>query len=99
MELVTSKIIYLFRLPKISVAYSVTAVKTIFAYFQKNCKTKKNVQISILSFVRTLIFNFLRSSATKPKPCCDQIIYIYIYIYIYIQISATITKGLLPNPQ
>ena len=35
MESVVSKIIYLFRLPKISVAYSATAVKTIFAIFLK----------------------------------------------------------------
>ena len=35
MELVISKIIYLFRLPKISVAYSATAVKTVFVVFLK----------------------------------------------------------------
>ena len=33
MESVISKIIYLFSLPKISVAYSATAVKTIFVVF------------------------------------------------------------------
>ena len=33
MESVISKIIYLFRLPKISVAYSATAVKTVFVVF------------------------------------------------------------------
>ena len=35
MESVVSKIIYLFRLPKISVAYSATAVKTVFVNFLK----------------------------------------------------------------
>ena len=35
MESVVSKIIYLFRLPKISVADSATAVKIIFANFMK----------------------------------------------------------------
>ena len=35
MELVISKIIYLFRLPKISVAYSTTVVKIVFANFLK----------------------------------------------------------------
>ena len=35
MESVISKIIYLFRLPKISVAYSATAVKTVFVVFLK----------------------------------------------------------------
>ena len=35
MELVVSKIIYLFRLPKISIAYSATTVKTVFANFLK----------------------------------------------------------------
>ena len=35
MELVISKIICLFRLPKILVAYSATVVKTIFAIFLK----------------------------------------------------------------
>ena len=40
MESVISKIIHLFRLPKISVAYSVTAVKAVFAFFLNFCKTK-----------------------------------------------------------
>ena len=35
MESVVSKIIYLFKLPKLSVAYSATAVKTVFANFLK----------------------------------------------------------------
>ena len=35
MESVISNIIYLFRLPNISVAYSVTAVKTVFVVFLK----------------------------------------------------------------
>ena len=35
MESVISKIIYLFRLPKISIAYSANAVKTVFANFLK----------------------------------------------------------------
>ena len=35
MESVISKIIYLFRLPKISMAYSATAVKTVFVVFLK----------------------------------------------------------------
>ena len=35
MGLVVSKIIYLFMLPKISVAFSATAVKTVFADFLK----------------------------------------------------------------
>ena len=43
MELVISKIIYLLRFPKISVAYSATVVKTIFVVLLNICKTKKNV--------------------------------------------------------
>ena len=35
MELVVSKIIYLFRLPKISVAYLAIVVKTVFVVFLK----------------------------------------------------------------
>ena len=35
MESMISKIIYLFRLPKISVAYSAIAVKTVFVVFLK----------------------------------------------------------------
>ena len=35
MELVTSKIIYLFKLSKISVSYLATAVKTVFTNFLK----------------------------------------------------------------
>ena len=35
MESVISKIIYLLRLPKISVAYPATAMKTIFVVFLK----------------------------------------------------------------
>ena len=35
MELVISKIIYLFMLPKISVAYSATVVKTVIVVFLK----------------------------------------------------------------
>ena len=35
MESVISKIIYLFRLSKISMAYSATAVKTVFVVFLK----------------------------------------------------------------
>ena len=53
MESMISKIIYLFRLPKMLVAYSATAVKAIFfffAIFLNFCKTKKNVQISISLF-------------------------------------------------
>ena len=56
MESVISKIIYLFRLPKISVAYSATALKTIFVIFLNFCKTKKNVQISISLFCQNIDF-------------------------------------------
>ena len=35
MDSVISKIIYMFKLPKISVAYSATAVKTVFVVFLK----------------------------------------------------------------
>ena len=35
MESVISKTLYLFRLPKISVAYLATAVKTVFVVFLK----------------------------------------------------------------
>ena len=56
MELVVSKIIYLFRLPKISVAYSATAVKVVFAIFMNFCKTNKNVQISISLFCQNIDF-------------------------------------------
>ena len=56
MELVISKSIYLFRLPKISVAYSTTAVKAIFVIFLNFCKTKKNVQISISLFCHNIDF-------------------------------------------
>ena len=60
MESMISKIIYLFRLPKISVAYSATAVKIVFVNFLNFCKTKKKkVQISLLFFSRILIFKFL----------------------------------------
>ena len=56
MESMISKIIYLFRLPKISMAYSVTTVKTIFVVFLNFCKTKKNVQISISLFYQNIDF-------------------------------------------
>ena len=56
MESVISKIIYLFRLPKISVAYSANAVKAVFAIFLNFCKTKKNVQISISLFCQNINF-------------------------------------------
>ena len=68
MESVISKIIYLFRLSIISVAYSATAVKTVFFVFLKFfVKTKKNVQIS--SFIRILIFKLLRSPTAAPRTC------------------------------
>ena len=51
-----SEIIYLFRFPKISVAYSATAVKTVFANFLKFCKTKKNDQINISLFCQNIDF-------------------------------------------
>ena len=50
MESVISKIIYLFRLSKISVAYSATVVKAVLAIFLNFCKTKKNDQISVSLF-------------------------------------------------
>ena len=56
MESVISKIIYLFRLPKISMAYSATTVKTIFIVFLIFLKTKKNVQISISLFCQNVDF-------------------------------------------
>ena len=57
MELVISKIIYMFRLPKISVAYSATAIKTVFCCFSKFfVKIKKNVQISISLFCHNIDF-------------------------------------------
>ena len=52
MESMISKIIYLLGLPKISVAYSATAVKIVFSIFLKFfVKKKKNVQIRFLSFI------------------------------------------------
>ena len=57
MELVISKILYLFRIPKISVAYSATAVKTFFfVLFEIFVKTKKNIQISISLFCYNIDF-------------------------------------------
>ena len=57
MESMISKIIYLFRLPKISVAYSATAVKIVFVNFLSFCKTKKKkVQISIIIFFQNIDF-------------------------------------------
>ena len=51
MESLVQKIIYLFILPKISVVFLATVVKTIFTNFLNFfCKTKKNVQISISPF-------------------------------------------------
>ena len=52
MELVVSKIIYLFRLPKLSIAYSATAVKTIFANFLNFVKQRKMSKLAFISFVR-----------------------------------------------
>ena len=60
MESVISKIIYLFRLPKVSVAYSALAVKTVFSNFLKfYVKQRKMSKLTFLSFVRILIFKFL----------------------------------------
>ena len=61
MESVISKIIYLFRLPKISVAYSATAVKTVFIVFLKFLlkKKRKMYKLAFLFFVRILIFKLL----------------------------------------
>ena len=56
MESVISKFIYLLRLPKISVAYSTTVVKAVFAIFLNFCKTKKNVKISISLFSQNIEF-------------------------------------------
>ena len=59
MELVVSKIIYLFLLPKLSVAYSATTVKTVFffCYFSEIfVETKKNVQIIISLFCQNIDF-------------------------------------------
>ena len=57
MESVISKIIYLFRIPKILVAYSTTAVKTVFVVFLIFFrKTKKNVKISISFFFQNIDF-------------------------------------------
>ena len=56
MESVISKSIYLFMLPKISVAYSATAVKIVFTIFLNFCKIKKNVQISISFFCQNIDF-------------------------------------------
>ena len=56
MESIVSKIIYLFRLPKLSVTYSATTVKVVFAIFLNFCKTKKNVQISISLFCYNIDF-------------------------------------------
>ena len=73
MESGISKIIYLFRLPKISVAYSATAVKTFFFFFANFSaffvKQRKMSKLAFLSFIRIFIFKFLRSSATAPKTC------------------------------
>ena len=56
MNSVISKIIYLLRLPKISVAYSATTVKTVFVVLLNFCKTKKNVQISMSLFCQNIDF-------------------------------------------
>ena len=56
-ESMISKIIHLFRLPKISVAYSVTTVKDVFAIFLNFCKKIKiNVLISISLFCQNIDF-------------------------------------------
>ena len=56
MESVISKIIYLLRLPKISMACSAIGVKTVFVVFLNFFKTKKNVQISISFFCQNIDF-------------------------------------------
>ena len=56
MESVISKIIYLLRFPKISMAYSAITVKSIFVVLLYFCKTKKNVQISISLFCQNIDF-------------------------------------------
>ena len=56
LESMISKIIYLFKLPKISVAYSATAVKVVFAIFLNFCKMEKNVKISISFFCQNIDF-------------------------------------------
>ena len=68
---------YIFiRLPKRSVAYSATAVETVFVDFLKFLlKQRKMSKLAFLSFVRILIFKFFRSSATVPKTCKDLIVY------------------------
>ena len=60
MESLISKFIYLFRLPKILVAYSATVVKTVFANFSEIfVQQRKMSTLTFLSFVRILIFKFL----------------------------------------
>ena len=56
MESVISKVIYLLRFPKISVAYSATVVKIIFVVLLNFCKTKKNVKINISLFCQNIYF-------------------------------------------
>ena len=57
MESVVLKIIYLFRLPNISVAFSTTAVKTFFANFLNFfVKQRKMSKLAFLYFVRILIY-------------------------------------------
>ena len=60
MESMITKIIYQFRLPNISVAYSATTVKTVFVVFLKIfCKTKKKSKLAFISFIIILIFKIL----------------------------------------
>ena len=72
MESVISKIIYLFKLPKILAAYSTTAVKTVVVvFFEIYVKQRTMSKLAFLSFVRILIFKFLFSLAMTPKTCYD----------------------------
>ena len=68
MESVVSKIIYLFRLLKTSVAFLATVVKIVFSNFLKLfVNQRKMSKLAFLSFVRILIFKFIRYWETAPK--------------------------------
>ena len=58
------------RLPKRSISYLATTVKTVFSSFSKIfVKQRKMSKLAFLSFVKILIFKFFRSPATEPKTC------------------------------
>ena len=74
---VVSKIIYLLRVPKITVAYSATAVKTVFSNFLKFFVKQEKCQINISLFCQNIDFKIPSMPGNDAKNLLTTKSYMY----------------------